>query len=208
MNFKIESIFPTNFLVSNIERSLSEELKLITSIKDSKETRKNEGNIISLETYLFDKCPELKSVRDFCMEGVVNFVNKCLQTPQEVEFYITQSWLNYTDTGQFHHKHTHPNSIVSGVFYFKADPSVDKINFYKPHKEHQFIELPVQGYDWLNSYSWYYPVKDGDLIVFPSGLTHDVSVTTGDKSRISLAFNTFIRGSVGSIQGADALHLR
>lgn len=208
MNFKIESIFPTNFLTTNLERDLSEEeLKVINSIRDTNSTYENEGNIISSETYLFDECSELDSLKRFCLEGVNNFVSKCLKTPKNIEFYITQSWLNYTNKGQYHHRHTHPNSIISGVFYFSANSEVDGINFYKPVKEHNILYLPVESHDWYNSDSWFFPVKSGDLIIFPSGLTHDVSVTTSDNVRISLAFNTFIRGFLGSTRSADALIL-
>ena len=208
MNFKIESIFPTNFLTANLERDLTEEeLKVINSIRDTNAIHENEGNIISSETYLFNECSELDSLKKFCLDGVKNFVNKCLKTPNNIEFYITQSWLNYTSKGQYHHRHAHPNSIISGVFYFKANPEVDAINFYKPLKEHSTLYLPVESWDWYNSDSWYFPVKTGDLIIFPSNLTHDVSVTSGDDVRISLAFNTFVRGFFGSIRTADALFL-
>jgi hypothetical protein len=45
--------------------------------------------------------------------------------------YITQSWLNYTETNQYHHKHEHPNSLVSGVFYVNDMKNLIKLNSLK-----------------------------------------------------------------------------
>ncbi len=50
--------------------------------------------------------------------------------PNNITPYITQSWLNYTETNQYHHKHQHPNSLVSGVFYINCDDKFDKIKFF------------------------------------------------------------------------------
>ena len=38
-----------------------------------------------------------------------------------------QSWLSYKHPGQHHSMHTHPNSLISGVFYF-GEP-VEKIQY-------------------------------------------------------------------------------
>jgi hypothetical protein len=54
---------------------------------------------------------------------------------------LTQSWLNYTKPGQFHHKHAHPNSFISGVLYMKAARQRDKIYFYKDG--YKQISLPT-----------------------------------------------------------------
>ena len=32
--------------------------------------------------------------------------------------YLTESWVNKSEKGESHQMHTHPNSIISGSFYF------------------------------------------------------------------------------------------
>ena len=44
-----------------------------------------------------------------------------------------------------------------------------------------------------NSESWWFPVKTGDVILFPSSLIHMVETKQGTNTRISLAFNVFIK---------------
>ena len=41
-------------------------------------------------------------------------------------------------------------------------------------------------------------MKMGELIIFPSSLTHSVRANQSDEERISLSFNTWAKGSLGS----------
>jgi hypothetical protein len=84
---------------------------------------------------------------------------------------------------------------VSGVFYPQANRETDKIYFYKDG--FQQIKLPPENWNIWNSESWWFDVGTGDLLLFPSGLTHMVEPVQGDQTRISLSFNTFPLGLVG-----------
>ena len=120
---------------------------------------------------------------------------------------ITQSWLNYTKPGEYHHTHEHPNSIISGVFYIDADRENDKIIFHKANR-YQQIKFPQTEYNAFNSESWFFNVGNGDLKLFPSSLTHNVEQKKGDNVRCSLAFNVFVKGYIGAEEELTALHLR
>ena len=109
--------------------------------------------------------------------------------------YITQSWANYTKKNQYHHTHEHPNSFISGVLYINANEAHDKITLHK--KSYQQIKPVPTEWNWYNSDSWFYTVKTGMIILFPSGTTHNVETKVGDNKRISLAFNTFFKGTMG-----------
>ena len=58
-----------------------------------------------------------------------------------------------------------------------------------------------------NSDTWFFPVKTGDLIMFPSSTTHQVETKQGNNTRISLAFNTFISGLIGEPECLNELNL-
>ena len=58
-----------------------------------------------------------------------------------------------------------------------------------------------------NSDSWWFEVGAGDLMLFPSSLTHMVETVQGE-DRVSLAFNTFPVGYVGDESSLTALHLK
>ena len=49
-----------------------------------------------------------------------------------------------------------------------------------------------------NSDTWFFSVKTGMLVMFPSSTIHQVETKKGKNTRISLAFNTFYKGMIGS----------
>ena len=122
----------------------------------------------------------------------------------KVKLKITQSWANYTKENQWHHKHAHPNSLISGVFYVKADKEKDKIFFYRDG--YQQIKMPPKEWNAWNSESWWFSVGTGEIILFPSGLTHMVETVKGE-DRISISFNTFPKGYIGEDLDLTGLHL-
>jgi hypothetical protein len=84
---------------------------------------------------------------------------------------------------------------VSGVFYLSADPVEDTITFWR--SGYRQLYLQPKTYDTFNSDSWRFKVKTCDIVMFPSSLSHSVSEITTDKVRVSLAFNSFIKGELG-----------
>jgi uncharacterized protein (TIGR02466 family) len=200
--FNINSIFPTSIVMGNLDRKLNkEELEVVDYHKTR--TYNNSGNTTSLDRYILKtQLPEIKQFIDL---GIKSYVDSILIPKNPINFYITQSWLNYTEIGQYHHKHAHPNSIISGVFYFSADPEKDKIYFYKD--KYRQIVIPPKEFNIHNSDSWWFSVKTGGLVIFPSHLTHMVEQTVSNETRVSLAFNVFAKGYIGEENTLTALHL-
>jgi len=199
----INSIFSTPIYISKLNRELTKkELSLIDKIK--LDVFKNEGNTTSNDNYILNNktFKDLKTDLDL---RVQDYFNKVISPANNITPYITQSWLNYTKTNQYHHKHAHPNSLVSGVFYINCDDKFDKIKFF--NDLYKTIKLEVKDWNVWNSESWWFSVKTGDIILFPSSLTHMVETKEGDNTRISLAFNVFIKGTVGNNKNLTELIL-
>jgi len=190
----VRPIFPEPVYVSTIDRALTkEELKTINKYK--KETNKNEGNLTSSDNYVLEN-KTLKNLKEDLQKRVVDYFDKVICTTNSIIPYITQSWINYTETNQFHHSHFHSNSYVSGVFYIAAKKEVDQIIFYR-HDQKTF-ELSVARYNDFNSASWWCSVQTGDVVLFPSSLHHGVEKKKGPDTRISLSFNVFFKGKIGA----------
>lgn len=203
-DFRIDGLFPTPVLSANIGREWTErEQFLFNYHKDF--THNNMGNTTSNDRYVL-KAKEAKGILEFISAGVQNYVDKIICPKNPVQFYITQSWLNYTKPGEYHHTHEHPNSIISGVLYIDADREHDKILFYRANR-YQQIKFPQTEYNGFNSESWFFNVGTGDLKIFPSHLTHSVEQKKGNNVRCSLAFNVFAKGYIGAEEELTALHL-
>jgi uncharacterized protein (TIGR02466 family) len=200
----INGIFPTPIYMSKLDRELTK--KELSFIDKSKlDHYKNEGNITSNDNYILNQ-KVFSSLKEDLYLRVQDYFNKVLSTTDAVTPYITQSWLNYTETNQYHHKHEHPNSLVSGVFYVNCHEEFDKIKFFKKDA-YQTIKPETKDWNLYNSETWWFTVKTGDIILFPSSLTHMVETKEGDNTRISLAFNVFIKGTIGNNKNLTELIL-
>jgi uncharacterized protein (TIGR02466 family) len=190
----VNGIFPTPVYMSKLDRDLTK--KELSFIDKSKlDFYRNEGNITSNDNYILNQKVFSKLKEDLDLR-VKDYFNKVLSTTDAVTPFITQSWLNYTETKQYHHKHQHPNSLVSGVFYVNCHEELDKIKFF--NDGYKTIKPEIKDWNLYNSESWWFTVKTGDIILFPSSLTHMVENKEGTNTRISLAFNVFIKGTIGN----------
>ena len=89
---------------------------------------KNTGNINTKDNYILNR-KEFKNIKKFLDKHCKNYLDTVICPKENIKLYITQSWLNYTEKNQYHHKHEHPNSVISGVLYFDCDKKNDKIKF-------------------------------------------------------------------------------
>jgi len=199
----INGIFPIPVYISKLDRELTK--KELSFVDKSKlDFYKNDGNINSNDNYILNQ-KVFGSLKEDLYLRVEDYFKKVLSYTDAVTPYITQSWLNYTETNQYHHKHAHPNSIVSGVFYINCHEELDKIKFFK--EDYKTIKPEIKDWNLYNSETWWFTVKTGDIILFPSSLTHMVETKEGDNTRISLAFNVFIKGTIGNNKNLTELIL-
>ena len=191
----IHPIFPQPVYFSKLERALTnEELKTIDAYKAK--THKIEGSITSNDNYVLEN-KTLKNLKKDLHTKVMDYFDKIVCTDNSIIPYITQSWINYMEPNQFHPRHFHYNSYVSGVFYIAAQKEVDSITFCNPHAD-ETIKLNVTKYNPFNSSTCLFPVETGNIFLFRSFLMHGVDKKKGTNTRISLSFNVFFKGTIGN----------
>lgn len=197
----IHALFPTPVAFFNLGRPYTGvELEHILNLPQ----RSNMGNTSSEDNYVL-KSPELSDLADFVQTSIEQYLTQIYAPKRQVNLRVTQSWCNYTKPGQFHHKHEHPNSFISGVLYVQTDAKLDRIYFYR--SGYQQIKLPTENFNLYNSESWWFETVTGALILFPSSLTHMVETTKSADTRISLSFNTFPVGEIGDTRELTELLL-
>jgi len=167
--------------------------------------RNNQGNTTS-ENYNVLNHRTLKSLSDKILDQTKKYFLEVYVPKFEVDVRITQSWINYTKPGQFHHKHKHPNSFVSGIYYIQTDKEVDRVHFF--NHIHRDIKVPASSFNVWNSESWWLESVPGELLLFPSNLEHMVESTKSNETRISLSFNTFLSGKIGDDRDLTLLDIK
>ena len=196
----INQIFSVPIFVSEEEYVLSEKQKEIIL---NEERQTNAHNFSSIDSNVLDN-PNLKRLKYFCQDQIDYYVHALLKIKM-CEFYITQSWTNYTETNQSHHQHTHGNSVVSGVYYFA--PEISTIVFYRRDELFPSFRFNYESYDANTSLNMKIQVPKNRIILFPSCLPHSVEDYEDEETRISVALNTFVKGSLGDYDGKTLLEL-
>lgn len=195
------NLFPQPVAIYKLDRNLTD--KELLFIKNQK-THKNTGNSRSIDTHVL-KNKILINIRDFIENSLHDYFKTVYDPKYEISLKITQSWFNYTGPGEYHHKHAHPNSFISGVFYPQANKNTDKIYFYRDNFD--MIQFLPNNWNIYNSKSWWLESGTGDLILFPSHLQHSVKPVESEQTRISLSFNTFPVGMIGNELDLTSLHV-
>jgi len=199
----VELLFPTPVAFFTLDRTLT---KSEFSFIETLEQRPNQYNTTSANNYILEH-KKLAKLRLWFQECIDQYTRDILSPLTDFKLRITQSWANYTMPNAAHHKHAHPNSYISGVFYPKADITKDKIFFWKSTGWKQ-IEYQVKEYNKCNSESWWFNVGTNMLILFPSSLEHTVEPVCDGELRISIALNTFPVGILGNEYSLTGLTLK
>lgn len=166
----------------------------------------NEGNTTSKARLILND-PRLGALRAKIQAELDRYVDAAICPANRPQIFITQSWQNHSKKGQWHHRHAHPNSWISAVYYLAADAESDKIYFHRNQGYDRLIFAPVT-LNPFNSDLWWLPVTAGDLVIFPSSLIHHVAPVETDTTRISLSLNTWFEGTAGAEESLTQLTCR
>ena len=115
---------------------------------------------------------------------------------EKTNYCFRNAWININHKGASNALHNHPASTLSGVFWVKVPKDSGDIQFDNPDKFIEYITLNHYS-DQLalstNKYgSYYVKPKEGDFLLFPSHILHEVGENLSNEDRISISFNLHI----------------
>ena len=196
--------------MENIRRTFThEELSFVKECSESINQNGN-GNNTSNNTNVLEH-PSMAGIKTF-VQGHLNAYAKALYgAGDKFDFYVTQSWFNYANPGEYHMCHCHSNSLISGVLYINAVTGRDKVVFFPPQGIKDMVMFSPDDSEQTEYNAEFFNAKvnTGDLLMFKSSLYHAVDRVPGDSgaTRISLAFNSFVSGSLGGDKYLNHLKL-
>lgn len=202
---RIDGLFPIPIGITNINRDFTEDE--INFCKEKfNDVKNNAGNVYTQDTFVLEN-ERLFDIKKYIEDQLNVFLKNVYCPSYKMSLYVTQSWINYTKQDGFHHKHSHPNSFVSGVFYINTTDHVDNITFFSPSDNKSSFCIEGSSLNIFNNNAKTMRIAKGDLLLFPSTLQHTVYPIVEKEIRVSIAFNTFFEGSVGSKDRLTYLNL-
>lgn len=195
-------LFPSPlFTTVYTDGDLQDTIKYLDNCEMSSGGKSNEYGHHSKDTYILEH-KECKPLADFIIESLLYFSKEILMYTYD-EYVFSQSWISHKKPGQFHTVHNHPNSLISGVFYYgEEDKNLPAIKFHKSliGTNMSYLSPQYQLDRRKSQYAWetfsvnYAP---GLLLLFPSYILHSVPINETNKTRKSLAFNVMPKDKIG-----------
>ena len=104
-------------------------------------------------------------------------------------------WVNILGEGGHHSGHIHPNSVISGTCYVAMPEGAGQIKFEDPRLPMMMNEPPLKADAPDTAQRFHYVMPDaGDILMWPSGLRHEVMASHTEAPRISISFNYALIG--------------
>ena len=206
-NFDIASLFPTPLLKVEIPPELSTACNLFDNTEMlHKKPSQGEYGLHSKNTYIMDE-PECVDLKKFVLNLAKDFARNTLMYDYD-EWTFSQTWVSWKEPGQQHVPHTHPNSVISGVFFYGyGEEGTPAIMFHKDEYQGtgQSIMLRQIPHDGkkvkeLSPYAWKtftVPFQPGLLLLFPSYFRHSVPPNETQYTSKSVSMNIVPKGVLG-----------
>ena len=147
---------------------------------------------------------EIQTLAHFCLQ-YVGLVIQQLNNYSNEEMHRLRiyhhSWYHLTRRGGYTAQHNHPMASWSGVYCVDpGDPVLDKPNSgtlrFLETRTTASMYLDPGNAHWRTPYGFgeaAFNLRAGQLLLFPSYLLHEVAPYYGERERITVAFNAWVR---------------
>ena len=139
-------------------------------------------------------------MRNLIVDHLKNFIHNIVSVDSSIKWKMMNSWVVRHKKGDWSQSHNHPNCTLSGILYLQVDENSGRICFENINRKTLFEEclpLPLKEHNMLNSSKYYFSPKSGDIVIFPSHLSHSVEVCKSENERYCLPFNVYCEGYFG-----------
>ena len=199
MQAQVFSMFPTALYVNTYEEDTSEIVRYFDSQPMNPASEAAYGEI-SKNSYIIDN-PICKPLNNFFMKCFEEYATNIMRYRYE-KLEFAQSWLTYKQPGMFHKAHSHPNTLLAGVFYYDVQPNDSAICFSKEVKafNRSYFEPSVLDDYQEHTFSQeeiYFTPQQNNFIIFPSWLSHGVPPNRTNRVRKALGVNALTKGKLG-----------
>ena len=207
--------FATPFAVRQLPDcdEVNAELKALFLAREQEGDRYQEPHpTVTLKVRVFEsefgvfKWPEpcVQRLKQFCIDslaGVLMRVNGATREDLPHLQLFNHTWFHITRPGGYMGSHNHPMASWSGVYCVDAgtadpdNPDSGVLRFHDPRQSTNMY-MDAGNNHWTDPFSpglRHYRLAPGQLVIFPSFLMHEVAPFTGTGTRITVAFNAWVK---------------
>ena len=191
LNYRTTNLFPTcihSLVVSNFDHLQTRLIKESYDLKKIDHIGRQISNRGGWQSELYSIDQSSDTLRSIITNSLRGF------TPiQDDVLMIVEGWTNINGPGCHNVKHQHPQCNLAGVFWIKVPSKSGNLVFESPHSFTSYAEINCYTDKFKkdsNSYLNYsYQPVEGQIVIFPSFLSHSVLRNESDEDRISYSFN-------------------
>jgi uncharacterized protein (TIGR02466 family) len=185
--------FPTSIWHFDVENFAPLNKQLLEAILTEKKNdpqgvlQSNTGGWHSADN--FQARSEFKEIVNLVAANALKVAQEINWDLSKVKLTVHSCWAIVNGRFASNYIHTHPNSLLSAVYYVQAPENCGGVFFRDPRESaHIFLPPVADVSPWTLQKVTFKPVE-GRILIFPSWLLHGVEPNFSDRDRISMSFN-------------------
>ncbi len=192
---KIHNLFPVPIFqckLKNYEETNQELLNYIYELQKKDKKGNNRSNIGGWHSPNFDLVNPgppinfINSFKDFLKHIITDeFGWEYVPNKQR----IVAMWAIINKKNSYNVRHNHQNCYLSSAYYIKKPENSGDITFYDPKESKTYRFPEVEKHTSYSAQSITIKPEEGDLLIFPSYLQHEVGINLSNEERVVVSFN-------------------
>ena len=162
-------------------------LERAEAIKDDPNCQLESPTERVLSDFRLGNDPAGKQYKDAVIAAVTPNIREFAEMVGGKQFQMGQIWMQNYERHCFHNSHHHWPALYSLVYYVRFDPKKHLGTTFHHPSRLQTVVYQIRN---LKSETIFQPkVKEGDMVIFPSFIDHNVPMNESDSPRTIVAFN-------------------
>ena len=186
---QICTLFPQFYYHGEVEKHQELKDKLLSELTDDKLSQPKEWNCSVQSSFETDNNFSWDYFYECIKPNLLDMHQQLKGNPLH-QFTMTEAWLNKYGRGDSQEVHTHigaDNCTFSCSYFAQYVLNDARFLFYDPDQTKHLGEFTKHYSGVVNT--WFPDVQEGDIIIFPSWLHHQVEPHRSDTTRITVSAN-------------------
>ena len=186
---QICTLFPQFYYHGEVENHQQLKDKLLSELTDDKLSQPKEWNCSVQSSFETDNNFSWDYFYECIKPNLIDMHQQLNGNPLH-QFKMTEAWLNKYERGDSQEVHTHigaDNTTFSCSYFAQYALNDARFLFYDPDQTKHLGEFSKHYGGVVNT--WFPDVQEGDIIIFPSWIHHQVEPHRSDTTRITVSAN-------------------